>query len=446
MQYCITKNFYLQKIIALLIFGVLISMEGFCETSGNPAIEFTHVPDYGTSDNLAGQVSNVNYTEYAVAVYIYIGGWWSKPTFANPLSTIQSDGTWICDITTGGSDIYATQIAAYLVPANYAPPLADGWSQLPVTLESDSVAQLRATRPFTRKLHFSSYEWSVKDSHDTQTGPGNNYFSDSTSNVWVDAQRRLHLKICKRNEIWSCAELISQRSFGYGTYRIFLDSSADAIDTNAVLGLFTWNDDAPYAHREIDIELSRWKNATDTNNAQFVVQPWDHPDHLTRYRIPSTLTNTTHSFTWCSNRIDYASHTEHYILPPSSNTVISQWSFTDTNAVPQTGGENFRINLWLCNTSGTTDDQEEEIIISRFAFIPEPLPQPIWTNAQWRSNSTFSLTAIVEPQVTYDVQRSTNLSNWSTHSTLTPTNETLRFTDTQPALPHCFYRLSIPAQ
>ena len=48
---------------------------------------------------------------------------------------------------------------------------------------------------------------------------------------------------------------------------------ADALDARAVLGLFTWNDDAPYTHREIDIELSRWDNASDANNAQYVVQP-----------------------------------------------------------------------------------------------------------------------------------------------------------------------------
>jgi len=441
------NKLYRHIVITAAAIGIMSGWVEFGLAAESPAIEFTHIPAYESPDDLTGQVSNVNYPDYRVAVYIYIGGWWSKPTFANPLSIIQTDGTWACDITTGGSDIYATQIAAYLVSANYDPPLAAGWSQLPDTLKSNALAQVRITRPFSRNLSFSNYGWSVKDSHGAQTGPGNNYFSDSVSNVWTDAQGSLHMKICKRADIWSCAELVSQRSFGYGTYRIFLDSTADNIDTNVVLGLFTWNDDAPYAHREIDVELSRWGSVTDTNNAQFVVQPWDQAEHLKRYRIPPSITNSTHSFTWHSNRIDYISHEGHFTLPPSSNTVVFQWSFTETNEVPQTGGENFRINLWLNNTSGTTDGEDEEIIINRFAFIPYPLPQPVWADAQWTSNSEFSLTSTAEPQVAYRLQTSTNLTDWSTHSTLTPTNDTLNFTDAQSLHPpRLFYRLSIPDQ
>ncbi len=67
----------------------------------------------------------MDFTAHAVAVYIFVGGWWTKPTFAAPLSAIGPDGTWTCDITTGGADIYATQLAAYVVPVGYAPPLWD---------------------------------------------------------------------------------------------------------------------------------------------------------------------------------------------------------------------------------------------------------------------------------------------------------------------------------
>ncbi|MGI6390956.1 MAG: hypothetical protein ACOX7Q_12290 [Kiritimatiellia bacterium] len=242
-------------------------------TAAEPQVAFTHVPPYGSTENLAGRVENVDCATHAVAVYIFVDGWWTKPSFAAPLSPIASDGTWTCDITTGGSDIYATQLAAYVVPRDYAPPLAEGWPQLPDELAANAVASVRATRPYTRRIWFSGYEWSVKDSRGQTTGPGDNVFSDSTGNVWVDAQGRLHLKICRRNGVWSCAEVVSVRSFGHGTYRIFADTAADALDARAVLGLFTWNDDAPYTHREIDIELSRWDNASDANNAQYVVQP-----------------------------------------------------------------------------------------------------------------------------------------------------------------------------
>src|SRR5512135_1367048 len=133
-------------------------------------------------------------------------------------------------------------------------------------------ALLRLDAAYPRTISFSGTSWSVKTSSG-RVGPGPNYFSDSTSNVWVDAQGRLHLKILKVKNRWTCAEVVSQASFGYGTYRFTLDSPVDALDPSAVLGLFTWNDDPAYNHREIDIEMSRW-GAAANQNAQYVVQPY----------------------------------------------------------------------------------------------------------------------------------------------------------------------------
>src|SRR5258708_3441244 len=112
-------------------------------------------------------------------------------------------------------------------------------------------------RPEVRRLRFSGYDWTVKSS-DGRVGPGPNYFSDSNDNVLVDAQGRLHLLITQPNGRWYCAEVISIRSFGYGTYRFYLDTNLDNLDPQIVLGMFTWNDAPAYNHREIDIEVSRW--------------------------------------------------------------------------------------------------------------------------------------------------------------------------------------------
>jgi exo-beta-1,3-glucanase (GH17 family) len=114
--------------------------------SGPPHIEFTYVPPYGSFANLKGKVTGVNPSDYKVAVYIYVGGWWTKPYWSSPLTTIQSDGTWTCDITTGGQDQNATKIAAYLVPNGYNPPLMYGGQTLPDELEQNSVAKVEVTR------------------------------------------------------------------------------------------------------------------------------------------------------------------------------------------------------------------------------------------------------------------------------------------------------------
>ncbi len=114
---------------------------------GEPAIEFTYVPPYGSFENLEGQVWHVWPDEYRVAVYINVrGGWWTKPYWNNPLTLISCDGSWVCDITTGGVDKEATEIVAYLVPVGYDPPLARGETSLPPELEQNAVAWIRVTR------------------------------------------------------------------------------------------------------------------------------------------------------------------------------------------------------------------------------------------------------------------------------------------------------------
>lgn len=87
-------------------------------------ILFTYVPTIGSTCNLKGKVVNVNPADYRVVVYIYVGGaWWIKPYWNNPITVIQSDGSWECDITTGGVDEQATKIRAYLIIVGYSPPL-----------------------------------------------------------------------------------------------------------------------------------------------------------------------------------------------------------------------------------------------------------------------------------------------------------------------------------
>ncbi len=77
---------------------------------------FDYVPPYGSSDNLQGHVVCVTPANYQVAVYLHVSGWWTKPTIAQPLTPLAANGRWTTDITTGGSDPLATDIAAFLVP------------------------------------------------------------------------------------------------------------------------------------------------------------------------------------------------------------------------------------------------------------------------------------------------------------------------------------------
>jgi hypothetical protein len=331
-----------------------------------PAVQFTYVPPYESFKDLQGRVNCVNPSSYKVAVYIFVSGWWTKPYWDQPLTTIQSDGTWTCDITTGGTDQLATKIAAFLVPNGYKPPPASGGQTLPAELYNHAVAQLIIDRPpVYRTIQFSGYTWKVKAS-ETPAGPGPNYFSNRTSDIWVDAQGRLHLKIVYRDGRWYCTEVFSAVPFGYGTYTFTLASRVDQLDKNIVLGLFTWDDTAPeYNYRELDIEFSRWGEENGPN-AQYVVQPWQHAGNRHQFSMTLHSSDSLHALNWQSDRVQFVSHQGH---TPTINSEIETWSYNGFD-IPPAGTGNARINLWLLNGAPPSNALGTEVIIQRFEFVP----------------------------------------------------------------------------
>jgi len=331
-----------------------------------PTIEFTYVPPYGSFENLQGRAGCVVPATYKVAVYIYVSGWWTKPYWAWPLTPIRDDGSWTCDITTGGTDQLATRIAAFLVPNGYSPPLMSGGQTLPSELFSNAVAYAMVERePVFRKIEFSGHTWNVKAS-ETRVGPGPNYFSDSQEDVWVDESGQLHLRIVYRNNRWYCTEVFTSEPLGYGVYTFTLASRVDQLDKNVVLGLFTWDDTAPeYNYREIDIEFSRW-GEEGGDNSQFVVQPGYHTGNRHQFNIALQGSHSTHWFNWNSGSVQFSSYQGR---PPDLGGEIETWVYTGPD-IPPAGAGNARINLWLLNGDPPSDGQGVEVIIEAFEFAP----------------------------------------------------------------------------
>lgn len=215
-----------------------------------------------------------------------------------------------------------------------------------------------ASRPArVRTVNFSGYTWQVKSSTG-QVGPGPNYFSDSADNVSVDALGRLHLKLTYSKGRWYSAEVVNTQSLGLGRYTFELDSPVDAIDPNVVLGLFTWSDDPAYNNRELDIEFSRWGNAGDPTNGQYVVQPYDRDGNLQRITQPA-VPSSTHSFDWQANAITFA----------SSTASPSPWTYTGPD-IPKPGTEHVRMNLWLFRGAPPLNGKTVEVVVKRFTFTP----------------------------------------------------------------------------
>lgn len=361
----------------LLVFSIIIvlllyhlDLKAYNKNIKNtPALEFLKIPAYMTSEKLIGRIQNADPDKFKVAVFIFIegSGWWTKPNFDNPLTVIQSDCTWTVDIINADRDQNASRIKAYLLPNGITPPLLGGTACLPEILKTKSIVDIETTRKL-RTIFFSGYEWQVKSSK-APVGPGPNLFSDSPENVWIDGHNNLHLKITHRDEQWSCAEVVLSKSLGYGKYIFKLASNIGQINENAILGIFTWDNDACTEHyREIDFEFSRWGNANDPNNAQYVIQPWDHPGNTKRWHLPIACISSTHVLDWNDKKIDFRSIRGHDIAKQTDSLIYS-WSYKGAN-IPAPGSESIRMNLWLRNGKAPSDGKEVDVLISKFEYLP----------------------------------------------------------------------------
>ena len=116
-------------------------------TGMQPTIEFTSVPALGSYLNLNGIARNVDPAKVRVAVYIRVdGGWWNKPYWDSPATELASEGSFSVSIATGGHDEQATEIAAFLIPAELPPPPMRGQPELPPQLFETALAHASVTR------------------------------------------------------------------------------------------------------------------------------------------------------------------------------------------------------------------------------------------------------------------------------------------------------------
>src|SRR3954470_22283505 len=148
-------------------------------------------------------------------------------------------------------------------------------------------------------LMWAGQVWGAKSSPLFPSQPAPNYWLASPLTTFVDNQQRLHLVARQIQGNWYCAGVSTLKDdFGYGTYRFVVDTPLSAFDANAVVGMFTYNDNPANGHQEVDVELSRWSIPDDgAPNAQYVVQPWKEANHLLRFNAPTDIA-MTYQFTW----------------------------------------------------------------------------------------------------------------------------------------------------
>jgi len=234
------------------------------------------------------------------------------------------------------------------------------------TLALGSAVAWPAEPRHERVIRWSGRDWIVKD-EPVAVGPGPNPFSAHGSDVRVDAQGRLHLRIVRRHGRWYSSEIASRESLGYGTYHFDVAAGATVIPGNAILGLFTYAMAPEQEHREIDIELSHWGDGRH-DNGQCAIQPAAPDDLLHRFPVEEYGGGWSMQFTWAPSAIDCS------VVSSGGGagaaTVIGEHRFA--RAVPAPGEEKVRLNLWLFHGSAPDTGRGAEVVVNSFRFTPLP--------------------------------------------------------------------------
>jgi len=326
------------------------------------SIEFTIVPkvDAGgpqSQADIGGRVTGVRAGRQIVLfARSGVDVWWVQPFADRPFTAIQSDSTWRNKTHLG------TEYAALLVEVGYRPPAKmtvlpspGGPIAAVAAVKGEGLSQLSS-----RTLYFSGYEWEIRQIPSDRRGSFNAY---DPANAWTDVNGWLHLKIARRRDGWTSAEVMLTRSLGYGLYRFVVHESSH-LEPAAVLGMFTWDDlGADQNHREVDVEISRWGDAN-SNNAQYVVQPFYIPANVVRFMTPAGV--VTHSFRWEPGRVSFQSAVGGAARRPAH--VVSEHVFT--SGVPPPGGESVHINLYSFDNKRDPLRYPSEVVLEKFEYLP----------------------------------------------------------------------------
>lgn len=321
------------------------------DLSEPPAVTIT---DAG-SGRIKGSANNLDTRTHQIVIWAKTDKWYVQPFIDSPYTAVGTDGRWE-SFTHPWNRILALLVDESYDPGatrTYHPSSDEGvlaWDEFP-DASSD------------RFVLFAEYRWRVKTGD--LAGPGPNYFSDDSENVFVDTGGSLHLRITFRDDRWYSGEVVLDEPLGYGTYSFIVAIRVDNIDPNVVAAGFIYGSE----DQEIDIEFSQ-ALTEDPENSQYVVQPYHIPGNIYAFKTPDAEV-TSHRFHWQPDRIDFVSWEGNAPFPPDDDDVIARWEYTG-KSVPDPIDAKMRFNLWLFGGDPPTVGEELEFIVSDFEFEEEP--------------------------------------------------------------------------
>jgi len=247
-----------------------------------------------------------------------------------------------------------------------------------------------------------SGDYVVQVKEDTEPcGPGGNRFSRDTVNFDTN-NNLLTLRFEYREGNWIGSEVRvllpgEEPFYTYGTFEFSVVSillrdtqtnailSKDELPISLVLGLFTWDTTDNFLanenwNHEVDIEISRWNDADNPHDAQFLVQPVGQ-QQLYRFSTGSGLNERQpgghrYSFTWNPGQIDWSTdagggHSHSYL----TQQAVREGRPDYVQCLP--ANVEVRMNLWNLyganQPTGMETNQSVEVVIDDFSYAPSGL-------------------------------------------------------------------------
>jgi len=206
-----------------------------------------------------------------------------------------------------------------------------------------------------RYLNWCGKQWWVRSG----TGnPGSNYWSSSSSNVWVDGYKGLHLTIKKVGSTWYSTEVdTTTADYSYGVYKWKVSSSTLNLDPNIVAAMFFRHNDT----NEIDIEATQW-GWIYNDRLSFTVQPNAYHSAITYDSPDRNAKNITYSFDWEPTYV-------HFTAKLANGTTIADWNCTDKTSIPHVAG-GVAMQMWLMNHQAPINGKSAEMVLTNFSYVP----------------------------------------------------------------------------
>jgi hypothetical protein len=327
-----------------------------------PAITFTKIPPAAEGgrervDTISGSVSGARPGQ-RIVIYAKSGPWWVQPWPEHPFTSIESDSIWSTQTHLG------YEYAALLVNADYHPaPTIDVAPTVGGSVEALKIVNGVGSLPDLPvvPLRFSGYDWKVRTVSAARGGLNNLYDAD---NAWTDGRGALHLRISNKPAGWTCAQVVLARSLGYGTYNFVVRDTA-RLDPAVLLSLHTYDESAGDQYfREWDLEIGRWGQPANKENAQFGIQPFYVPGNLARFtEPPGTL---TYSMLWEPGRAVFKAFRGSSI----QSSARPFYEHTFTAGIPSPGQELLEVMFYIVASKKSPLRKNTEVIIDGFEYLP----------------------------------------------------------------------------